>query len=172
MVKQSALLRSESSSLLLEVVDGALVIGHWGALLVGEITDAVIARRVSIANSSWDQPQNPGIMRESARGFLGRPTLSGHRLGTAWSTKFEVTDFYHVDNHCTITLRDFHAELEILITFTMDTFGVVTQEATVKNKILELGSYNSLAGLGIRSLLICSFCSNQISHCERFAQIA
>lgn len=133
MVKQSALLRSESSSLLLEVVDGALVIGHWGALLVGEITDAVIARRVSIANSSWDQPQNPGIMRESARGFLGRPTLSGHRLGTAWSTKFEVTDFHHVDNHCTITLRDFHAELEILITFTMDTFGVVTQEATVKN---------------------------------------
>ena len=133
MTKQSALLRTESSSLLLEVIDGALVIGHWGAPLVGDITDAALARRVSIANSSWDYPQSPGIMRESARGFLGRPALSGHRLGRAWSTKFEVTDFHHVDNRCIVTLRDFHAELEIIATFTMDSFGVITQGASVKN---------------------------------------
>ena len=133
MTKQSALLRSEASSLLLEVVDGALVIGHWGAPLVGDITDSALARRASIAHSSWDQPQNPGIMRESARGFLGRPALSGHRSGRAWSTKFEVTDFHHVDNRCTVTLRDFHAELEIIATFSLDTFGVLTQGATIKN---------------------------------------
>ena len=133
MTKQSALLRSEGSSLLLEVVDGALVVGHWGAPLAGDITDIALARRVSIANSSWDQPQNPGIMRESARGFLGRPALSGHRSGRAWSTKFEVTDFHHVDNQCTVTLRDFHAELEIIATFTLDSFGVLTQGARIKN---------------------------------------
>ena len=133
MTKQSALLRTESSSLLLEVIDGALVIGHWGAPLSGDITDAALARRVSIANSSWDYPQSPGIMRESARGFLGRPALSGHRSGRAWSTKFEVTDFHHVDNRCIVTLRDFHAELEIVATFTMDSFGVITQGASVKN---------------------------------------
>lgn len=133
MTKQSALLRTEGSSLLLEVVDGALVVGHWGAPLAGDITDIALARRVSIANSSWDQPQNPGIMRESARGFLGRPALSGHRSGRAWSTKFEVTDFHHVDNQCTVTLRDFHAELEIIATFTLDSFGVLTQGARIKN---------------------------------------
>ena len=133
MTKQSALLRTEGSSLLLEVVDGALVVAHWGAPLAGDITDIALARRVSIANSSWDQPQNPGIMRESARGFLGRPALSGHRSGRAWSTKFEVTDFHHVDNQCTVTLRDFHAELEIIATFTLDSFGVLTQGARIKN---------------------------------------
>ncbi len=134
MVKQSALLRSESSSLLLEVIDGALVIAHWGALLVGDLADVATASQVSIANSSWDHVQNPGIMRESSRGFLGRPTLSGHRSGRAWSTKFEVTKFYHVDNECSITFHDAFAELEILINFDMDTFGVITQSATVSNR--------------------------------------
>lgn len=133
MSKQSALLRADSSSLLLEVVDGALVISHWGAPLMGEIAESTIALRESIAHGFWDQPQNPGIMREGSRGCLGHPTLSGHRNGQAWSTKFEVADFHHKDNQCIVTLRDFHAELEILINFEMDNFGVVTQKATLKN---------------------------------------
>ena len=79
MTKQSAILSSVTSSLLIEVVNGALVIRHWGAPILGENHDIAAASRVSIANSSWDEPQVPGIMRESARGFLGRPALSGHR---------------------------------------------------------------------------------------------
>ena len=133
MTKQSAILSSVTSSLLIEVVNGALVIRHWGAPLLGENHDIAAASRVSIANSSWDEPQLPGIMRESARGFLGRPALSGHRDGKAWSTKFEVTDFHHQGNHCAVTLRDFHAELEVAVTFDLDAFGVLIQKATVKN---------------------------------------
>jgi alpha-galactosidase len=131
--KQTALLSAPTSSLLIEVVNGALVIRHWGAPILGENHDIALASRVSIANSSWDEPQLPGLMRESARGFLGRPTLSGHRNGKAWSTKFEVTDFHHQGNHCAVTLRDFHAELEVIVTFELDAFGVLIQKATVKN---------------------------------------
>ena len=133
MSKQSALLCQSTSSLLLEVVNGALVIRHWGAPISGEISQISLATQNSIANSSWDEPQNPGFMRESARGFLGRPTLSGHRNGLAWSTKFEVTDFHHVENKCAVTLRDFHAELEINVTFELDKFGVLILSASVKN---------------------------------------
>ncbi|MTA57877.1 MAG: alpha-galactosidase, partial [Actinobacteria bacterium] len=133
MTKQSALLRAESSSLLLQVENGALVIAHWGAPLVGDLADNLIARQGSIANSSWDRPQSPGIMRESSRGFLGRPTLNGHRNGSAWSTRFEVTDFHHIDNHCAVTLRDFHSELQVVITFDLDSFGVLLQNATLSN---------------------------------------
>ncbi len=133
MTKQSAILSSVTSSLLIEVVNGALVIRHWGAPILGDYLDVAAASRVSIANSSWDEPQVPGVMRESARGFLGRPALSGHRNGKAWSTKFEVTDFHHQANHCAVTLRDFHAELEVGITFDLDVFGVLIQKATVKN---------------------------------------
>ena len=133
MTKQTALLSAPTSSLLIEVVNGALVIRHWGAPILGENHDIALASRVSIANSSWDEPQLPGLMRESARGFLGRPTLSGHRNGKAWSTKFEVTDFHHQGNHCKVTLRDFHAELEVIVTFDLDAFGVLIQKATVKN---------------------------------------
>ncbi len=133
MSKQSALLSAPTSALLLEVVDGALIIQHWGAPLQGELASVQTAIRPSIANSSWDVPQFPGIMRESSRGFLGRPTLSGHRQGKAWSTKFEVTDFHHNNNHVAITLRDFHAELEVVISFDLDAHGVLTQKSSVKN---------------------------------------
>ena len=133
MTKQSAILSAPISSLLIEVVNGALVIRHWGAPLLGENHDIAAASRSSIANSSWDEPQFPGLMRESARGFLGRPALSGHRNGSAWSTKFEVTDFHHHNNHCAVTLRDFHAQLELAIVFDLDTFGVLTQSAKLKN---------------------------------------
>lgn len=133
MSNQSALLSAPSASLLLEVVEGALVIQHWGAPLVGEITSTQKAMKPSIANSSWDVPQFPGLMRESSRGFLGRPTLSGHRNGKAWSTKFEVTNFHHVNNRVSVTLADFYAELEVLITFDLDSYGVLKQTASVKN---------------------------------------
>ena len=141
MSKQSALLSAPTSSLLLEVVDGALIIQHWGAVLHGDLASVQTAIRPSIANSSWDFPQFPGIMRESSRGFLGRPTLSGHRLGKAWSTKFEVTDFHHNSNNVIVTLRDFHAELEVVVNFDLDKSGVLTQKASVKN----LGSTNYLS---------------------------
>jgi len=131
--KQSALLSAPSSSLLLEVVEGALVIQHWGAPLAGDLSAIQTAIRPSIANSSWDSPQFPGIMRESSRGFLGRPTLSGHRNGKAWSTKFEVSNFHHAGNSVAITFTDFHAQLEVLITFDLDLHGVLTQKAVVKN---------------------------------------
>jgi len=131
--KQTALLSAPTSSLLIEVVNGALVIRHWGAPILGQNHDIALASQVSISNSSWDEPQLPGLMRESARGFLGRPALSGHRNGKAWSTRFEVTDFHHQGNHCAVTLRDFHAELEVIVTFDLDAFGVLIQKATVKN---------------------------------------
>ena len=133
MSKQSALLSASTSSLLLEVIDGALVIQHWGAPVHGDLAAVQTAIRPSIANSSWDQPQFPGIMRESSRGFLGRPTLSGHRNGKAWSTKFEVTDFHHQKNRVGVTFRDLHAEIEVVISFDLDTNGVLFQRATVKN---------------------------------------
>ena len=133
MSKQSALLSAPSSSLLLEVVNGALVIQHWGAPLAGDLTSVQVAITPSISNSSWDAPQFPGIMREGSRGFLGRPTISGHRNGKTWSTKFEVSKFHHVGNHVATTFTDFHAQLEIVITFDLDAFGVLKQAASVKN---------------------------------------
>ena len=133
MSEQRALLSTSHSSLLCEVVDGALLIRHWGAPLSGDLSHIAQAMKPSIANSAFDQIQSGGIMRESSRGFLGRPALSGHRNGRSWSTKFEVTDFHHSDSKVKITLRDLHAELEVVISFEMDQFGVLTQNATVNN---------------------------------------
>ena len=142
MSAQRAVLTSFVSQLHLDVTDGALVIRHWGAPLEGDVSQLSQAMRPAIANSSWDVLINPGVMRESSRGFLGRPALSGHRNGMAWSTKFEVTDFHHVENHVRVTLLDFQAELEVTMTFDMDAHGVLTQSAVVKN----LGDANYAVG--------------------------
>lgn len=133
MSKQSALLTSPSSALLLEVVNSALVIQHWGAPLQGQFSSAQIALSPSIANSSWDTSQFSGLMRENSRGFLGRPTLSGHRDGSSWSTHFEVTDFRHNKNLVVVIFEDFHTQIQLEISFNLDQFGVLIQNASIKN---------------------------------------
>lgn len=130
---QSALLSSRSTSFLCEVQDGALVIRHWGAPLTGDISQVARATRPSVANSGFDSPVVAGIMRESSRGFLGRQSLSGHGQSGAWSTKFEVVAFASFDSHISATLRDEVAQLEVDLSFALDSFGVLTERARITN---------------------------------------
>ena len=133
MSAQKALLSSPTSSLHINVIDGALVIEHWGAPLTGEISALNKGATGSVSHSAFDVVPFPGVMRESSRGFLGRPALSGHRNGKSWVTKFEVTDFHHQGNSVVVTLRDLHAELEVVISYVMDSFGIVKIDGKVKN---------------------------------------
>ncbi len=133
MDKRSAILKSDSSDLLIEVVDGAAVVQHWGEPLHGDVAQVQTATTRSVSQSDFDVPVSAGILRESARGFLGYPTISGHGKAGAWSTKFVVSDFKHHDNHVEITYKDDFAELELAVIFDLDRFGVLTQRATLKN---------------------------------------
>lgn len=133
MDQRSALLTSDFSFLLCEVVNGALVIRYWGAPIDGNLSMVKVAATPSVANSAFDDPLFPGVMRESARGFLGQPTLSGHGGAGAWSTKFNVRDFRHQNNRLEVTLIDDVARLEVVISIELDRFGVITERATLKN---------------------------------------
>ena len=95
----------------LEVVSGALVIRYWGRQIEGEFTDFPFER--SVPNSDYDQVQTTGIMREHSRGWLGYPTISGHRSSLAWSTQFMVTQLTSTSQDFTATLEDSSAELQI-----------------------------------------------------------
>ena len=133
MDKRSAILKSDFSDLIVEVVDGSAVIRYWGAPLDGDVSLVGIATTPSVSHSDFDYPLSVGILRESARGFLGYPTVSGHGKGGAWSTKFDVSEFHHHDNHLDITFKDDVAELELLVAFDFDRYGVLTERATLKN---------------------------------------
>jgi alpha-galactosidase len=130
---QRARLTSVEAELNVEVIDGAPVITHWGAptgLPSGEFSKPLTP---SVTNSGFDAVQNPGILREGARGFLGRSALSGHRNGAAWSSHFAVTSFEKVDETLVISLSDAYAELKLSVTYTLDTFGVLTIAADLEN---------------------------------------
>jgi alpha-galactosidase len=119
----SARLTNGGVDVYLEVVNGALVIRYWGAEVKGELTTIPFDR--SVANSDFDQLQHPGIMREHSRGWLGYPTISGHRNGVAWSTHFEVKDLKSSKESFEATLEDSAAELTLKFRGSLDSFGVL-----------------------------------------------
>jgi alpha-galactosidase len=104
-----------------EVVDGALVIRYWGKSVAGDLSKMSFVR--SIPNSDFDEMQNPGILREHSRGWLGYPTISGHRNGKAWSTKFAVTELNSSKETLNAKLVDDYANLELTLSFNLDQYG-------------------------------------------------
>lgn len=133
MSTQRAILTASTAELIVDVIDGALVITHWGAPLGAASADLLRAVTPSVTNSGFDFVQNPGVMREGSRGFLGRSALSGHRNGSAWSSHFVVSDFVSDEKSIKASLTDSFAKLLLTYTFALDTFGVLTLEATVEN---------------------------------------
>ncbi len=79
---------NDGVDLLIEVVDGALVIRHWGKKISADVAN--FPTNQAIPNSDFDETQHPGFMREHSRGFLGYPTISGHRNGRDWSTRSQL----------------------------------------------------------------------------------
>ena len=130
---QRARLTSPTAELIVEVIDGALVFSHWGAPSGPVSQDLSRAQIPSVTNSGFDTVQNPGVMREASRGFLGRSALSGHRNGKAWSSHFAVKSFNASDNQVSVSLSDSFAELTLIYTCSMDLFGVLTLQAELNN---------------------------------------
>lgn len=104
-------------------VDGALVIRYWGPTLVGELPEILFQR--TIPNSDFDAIQEPGLLREHSRGWLGYPTISGHRAGSDWSTRFELSSIVSDHSSMTATMRDSAAQLELAIRAELDGFGIL-----------------------------------------------
>ena len=115
----------------LEVVSGALVIRYWGRQIEGEFADFPFER--SVPHSDYDQVQTPGIMREHSRGWLGYPTISGHRSAKAWSTHFVVTQLTSTSQDFTATLEDSSAELRLVYQGKLDDFGVLKTSLELVN---------------------------------------
>ena len=117
--------------LYLEVVDGALVIRYWGKSISGNFSALDFQR--AIPHSDFDEMQNPGLLREHSRGWLGYPTISGHRNGENWSTKFKVVKLDSTKEKLTAKLVDESAKLELEVNLNLDKFGVIRLGYKLKN---------------------------------------
>ena len=127
----SARLSQGGIDFVLEEVAGALVIRYWGPTITGGLAGIPFER--TIPNSDFDRMQNPGVMREHSRGWLGYPTISGHRNGANWSTQFTVTSLKGDSESATAILDDSSAQLQIEYNFRLDHCGVLKAQATIVN---------------------------------------
>lgn len=117
--------------LFLEVVDGALIIRHWGKKI--SLDAANFPKELSIPNSDFDETQNPGFLREHSRGFLGYPTISGHRNGKDWSTYFNVKELKSTKNSAEILLEDPSVALKLNIDFKILDSGLIEINSEIEN---------------------------------------
>jgi alpha-galactosidase len=114
------ILSADGTQVAIDVSSGAPVVVHWGA----DVGDANLTL----------SPHDPGLWRENARGFLGRPALVGDRDGHDWSPKFVVSRVEADANSLTIESVDDAASLSVTATFELAPAGVLTVAQTVTNQ--------------------------------------
>lgn len=122
---------NDGVDLLIEVVDGALVIRHWGKKISADVAN--FPTNQAIPNSDFDETQHPGFMREHSRGFLGYPTISGHRNGRDWSTRFTVKELKSDKSSAAVLLEDFELKLVLRVEFKLLDSGLVEINSELEN---------------------------------------
>ena len=126
-------LSSPYSSIIFDVSDNNLVIKHWGALIETSGDGLRPATSKSIANSAFDCPLSTGVLREHSRGFLGHPTISGHRTGQAWSTYFSLTKIENTSTELAAHFADSQAHLKLELTYQLNEHGILRVGASLTN---------------------------------------
>ena len=128
-------LHAAGTSLLFDTKDEILSILYWGGELgeLGGAEDLRAATTKSVSHSSSDQPLVAGIMRENSHGFMGHPTLVGHRNGQSWSTQFVLANYSHQGNHLVAELIDQEAQLRLDFAFDLSPQAVLKISAVLTN---------------------------------------
>ncbi|HSP53616.1 MAG TPA: alpha-galactosidase [Cryobacterium sp.] len=143
MTLQETLLRADTLlelvangvSFQVDVSSGTPAVVYWGqdlgtASLPGDLT---LLMQDGVPQSNVDDPEAPGIWRENARGFLGRPAILGHRDGQDWTQQFTVTSIDATSTSLVIDSVDTTAGLSVSVSVEMQPSGVVLISQTVTN---------------------------------------
>jgi len=126
-------LSSPKVSIIFDASDNNLVIRHWGAVIEYQGADLQAATTKSVAKSGFDEPLVTGVLREHSRGFLGHPTIGGHRNGKAWSTYFSLAKVDHTDSTLTAHFADVSAHLNLELSYQLNEFGILKASALLTN---------------------------------------
>lgn len=127
-------LRSNARELVIDFASGTPVIQHFGRVLEHDSVSAIrIAMHDSVPHADLDEYINPGIWRENARGFHGRPALLGHRAGQDWSQKFEIESVTYTSSKVSITALDSAAGLRITSEYELHESGALFAKQRVTN---------------------------------------
>lgn len=118
-----------------DLASGTPVIQHWGAALGAGPLDSDLTDLLhdGVPQSSLDEPVLPGLWRENARGFLGRPAVLGHRAGADWSQLFTISRVEATARTLRVESTDAVAGLTVSVTFDLQPAGVLLISQSVTN---------------------------------------
>jgi len=131
-------LRNAATSLLVDVrTDRQPAVLHWGPDL-GQLSDLAaaelaLATEPAVGQSSFDTPIRTGLLPEAAAGHLGRPGLSGHRHGRAWSPLFRLTDVTVGQRDAALTSVDDVAGLILTTEIILSPSGILRLRHSLRN---------------------------------------
>ncbi|MFM6966199.1 MAG: alpha-galactosidase [Rhodoluna sp.] len=128
-------LKADGVQLIISLTSGTPVILHWGSDLGSglDFGQLNVASQEAVPHADFDDYINPGIWREGARGFHGRPALQGHRSGQDWSQWFEIKSVNHDQNSIEIVSVDAAANLQMTAKFVISAEGILTVSQSVTN---------------------------------------
>jgi alpha-galactosidase len=127
-------LEADGVSAIIDLATGTPVVLHWGATL-GKLNPVDLRRALQegIPHADLDIYQNPGVWREGARGYLGRPAVLGHRNGVDWSQQFDIVDVKSSGNTLSVKSSDVRAALEVTVNFELSAAGILRISQTITN---------------------------------------
>lgn len=135
MAKQIFSLTRAGVSVLIETTTGTPNVFYWGDQLAAgtDPQQYLLAITEPAPHGYYDFAHRGGAWRENARGFWGRPSLLGHRVGKDWSQLFELTGVAEEDNAVTFTSADAQLGVEVAIKYSIDASGLLLVDHWVTN---------------------------------------
>ena len=127
-------LQGAQSSIVFDQDGDTLQIIHWGRRLEAIDENSL---RAAVKNPHFHggldvSPRNL-ILREHSRGWIGHPSLRGHRSGVNVSNWFALTSAKQSESTLVATFEDSIAGLQISMTYTMTPSDVLLIDAAVTN---------------------------------------
>lgn len=131
-------LSQSRSSIIFEEGDETLSIVHWGKKIAPLDINAEKALSAAVHKPHFHggldvAPRNL-VLREHSRGFIGHPSLRGHRAGTAASNRFILQSTSQKDQSLTAIFFDAIAQLEVELTYSLTPSDVLLIDGKVTNK--------------------------------------
>ncbi|QUH01996.1 alpha-galactosidase [Saccharopolyspora erythraea] len=120
---------------------GLPVVVHWGASL-GEpdqnaLENLVRATARPVAHNALDEPVPFSLLAQPGLGHPGRPGLSGHRGGQAWSPLFCLSDVTRHGRSVLFEAVDKQAALTLFTEIELTDSGVLRQRHRLRNDAAE-----------------------------------
>jgi hypothetical protein len=115
---------------------------HWGAdlgdLNADTLTSLAVGAQVQRVSGGLDETARLGLIATPAGGWLGTPTLEGHRDGSSFSARFTVTAVRGdvrdgIADALTIDLIDEEAQLAATAELVVGVSGLFSQRLTLRN---------------------------------------